>query len=66
MAMAIDLKKGTSINLQKKGGGKLEKVCVGLNWGAIKRKSFFGLLSNNEDVPCWMEVPPFLIFIKNG
>jgi len=50
MAMAIDLKKGAGIDLQKKGGGKLEKVCVGLNWGVIKKTSFFGLLSNNEDV----------------
>ncbi len=48
--MAIDLKKGAGINLEKSGGGKLEKVCVGLNWGAIKKKSFFGLLSANEDV----------------
>jgi len=47
--MAISLKKGQKINLAKDTGGKLDKVCVGLNWGAIetivnvKEGSFFGL-----------------------
>lgn len=48
--MAIDLKKGSGISLKKSSGGNLEKVCVGLNWGSIKKKSFFGLLTTNEDV----------------
>lgn len=48
--MAIDLKKGAAVNLEMSSGGQLEKVCVGLNWGAIKKKSFFGLLSASEDV----------------
>lgn len=37
----INLKKGSSIRLEKDGVG-LRKVCVGLNWGAIEKKSFLG------------------------
>ena len=37
----INLKKGTSINLEK-DGRHLEHVCVGLNWGAIPRTGFLG------------------------
>jgi len=47
--MAINLSKGSKIDLTK-NGKNLEKVCVGLNWGAIRNKSFFGLMSNTEDV----------------
>ncbi|TAE00175.1 MAG: TerD family protein [Bacteroidetes bacterium] len=48
--MAINLKKGSKINLSKPDGSPLEFVGVGLNWGAIKKKSFFGLLENQESV----------------
>ncbi len=44
----IRLAKGSSISLEKEGH-QLEEVCIGLNWGAIYKKSFFGLL--NEMVP---------------
>jgi len=47
--MAINLSKGSKIDLTK-NGKNLEKVCVGLNWGAIRNKSFFGLMSSVEDV----------------
>jgi tellurium resistance protein TerZ len=40
--MAINLEKGQRINLQKTNGSKLQNVCVGINWGAIEKKSFFG------------------------
>ena len=33
--MAINLKKGQRINLEKDSGAKLQKFCVGCNWGAI-------------------------------
>lgn len=33
--MAIKLQKGQKINLEKEGGAKLERFCVGCNWGAI-------------------------------
>ena len=40
--MAINLQKGQRVSLEKDGGGKLEKVCVGVNWGAIEKKGLFG------------------------
>jgi tellurium resistance protein TerZ len=39
--MAISLQKGQRISLAK-GGNSLEKICVGVNWGAIEKKSLFG------------------------
>ncbi|MFY0601763.1 MAG: tellurium resistance TerZ family protein [Cyclobacteriaceae bacterium] len=39
----INLKKGTSIKLEK-NGTKLQHICVGLNWGAIERKGMLGSL----------------------
>ncbi|MCU0444067.1 MAG: TerD family protein [Microscillaceae bacterium] len=45
----INLKKGSSISLEK-GGKKLEQVCIGLNWGIIEKKQFFGLLKERESV----------------
>ncbi|NOQ34378.1 MAG: TerD family protein [Methylococcaceae bacterium] len=39
--MAISLAKGQRISLEK-GGKGLEKMCVGVNWGAIEKKSLFG------------------------
>lgn len=40
--MAINLQKGQRINLEKSNGSKLQYICVGLNWGAIEKKGFFG------------------------
>ena len=48
--MAIRLEKGHRINLVKESGAKLTNFCVGCNWGAIVKKSFFGLMSSNVDV----------------
>ena len=45
----INLKKGSSISLEKQGK-LLEEVCIGLNWGAIKRKALFGLVNTAKDV----------------
>ena len=39
--MAISLVKGQKISLEKDGAG-LQKICVGLNWGAIESRGFFG------------------------
>lgn len=39
--MAISLQKGQRISLEKNGKG-IEKLCVGVNWGAIEKKSLFG------------------------
>ena len=40
--MAIKLEKGQRIDLEKSGGIKLVNLCVGVNWGAIEKKGFFG------------------------
>ena len=40
--MAINLQKGQRINLEKSNGTKLQNVCVGINWGAIEKKGWFG------------------------
>lgn len=40
--MSINLQKGQRINLQKDNGTKLQSICVGVNWGAIVKKSWFG------------------------
>lgn len=39
--MAIKLEKGQRINLEK-NGTKLTHICVGVNWGAIVKKSWLG------------------------
>ena len=40
--MAISLQKGQRISLEKDGGGALERLCLGANWGAIEKKGLFG------------------------
>jgi len=45
----INLKKGSSIKLEKNGAG-LKEICVGLNWGAIEKKGFFNKLVGNDKV----------------
>lgn len=48
--MAINLQKGQRISLEKSNGTKLEKICVGINWGAIEKKGLFGLGKTKEAV----------------
>lgn len=43
--MAINLQKGQRINLQKSNGNVLLNICVGVNWGAIQKKGWFGNVS---------------------
>ncbi|MBQ0832397.1 TerD family protein [Marinobacter sp.] len=40
--MSIDLAKGQRISLEKEGGGALDYIEIGVNWGAIEKKGFFG------------------------
>ena len=40
--MAINLTKGQRISLEKSTGGKLENICIGINWGAIEKKGWLG------------------------
>jgi len=48
--MAIILKKGQRINLEKGNGSKLTNFFVGCNWGAIIKKTFFGMRTTIVDV----------------
>jgi tellurium resistance protein TerZ len=40
--MSINLEKGQRISLEKEGGGTLDYIEIGVNWGAIEKKGFFG------------------------
>jgi tellurium resistance protein TerZ len=49
--MAINLQKGQKISLEKEDGSKLQKFCVGCNWGAISvAGGFLGLGRKTVDV----------------
>lgn len=48
--MAINLEKGQRINLEKSNGSKLQNICVGVNWGAIQKKGFFGTKKEAVDL----------------
>ena len=49
--MAINLQKGQRINLEKESGTKLQKFCVGCNWGAIVTPGkFLGIGKKTIDV----------------
>jgi tellurium resistance protein TerZ len=43
--MSINLEKGQKINLKKENGVSLHNICVGVNWGAIETKGWFGSVS---------------------
>lgn len=48
--MAINLTKGQKIDLRKDNGDKLTNFCIGVNWGAIETKGFFGLTKNVKNI----------------
>ena len=48
--MAINLTKGQRIDLRKENGNTLNSFCVGVNWGAIETKGFFGLSKNVQKI----------------
>jgi tellurium resistance protein TerZ len=48
--MAINLTKGQKIDLRKTSGESLTNFCVGVNWGAIETKGFFGLSKNIKNI----------------
>lgn len=48
--MAINLQKGQRIDLRKSSGSTLTEFCVGVNWGAIEKKAFFGLSKSATQV----------------
>ncbi len=45
----INLSKGSSIKLEKESRA-LQKICVGVNWGQITKKSFFGMINDKVQV----------------
>jgi len=48
--MAITLAKGQKIDLRKSSGETLINFCVGVNWGAIETKAFFGLSKSVKNI----------------
>lgn len=48
--MALNLTKGATLNLIKQDGNRLTHFCVGLNWGAIQKRSFWGNTSEAVDL----------------
>jgi tellurium resistance protein TerZ len=49
--MAINLQKGQRIDLRKEStGAMLTNFCVGVNWGGIETKAFFGLSKSTNKV----------------
>jgi tellurium resistance protein TerZ len=48
--MAINLTKGQKIDLRKDNGSTLTNFCVGVNWGAIEKKTLFGLSKNVTNI----------------
>ncbi|MGP8289238.1 TerD family protein [Vreelandella zhanjiangensis] len=40
--MSINLAKGQRISLEKQGGGSLDYIEIGVNWGAIEKKGWLG------------------------
>jgi tellurium resistance protein TerZ len=48
--MAVSLSKGQSISLEKKDGGGLNRVLMGLGWDAKQTKSFFGLIKSSQEI----------------
>ncbi|MBN2695000.1 tellurium resistance TerZ family protein [bacterium] len=48
--MPINLVKGEKIKLEKDNGTKLTEICIGLNWGSIQKKGFFGTKTETVDL----------------
>lgn len=61
--MAIRLEKGQKINLEKSNGNKLTQFCVGCNWGAVTKKTLFGLSKSVIDVDLDLSC---MLFDANG
>lgn len=48
--MSVNLSKGQRISLEKKGGGGLTKVRMGLGWDAVTKKGLFGRRKAAKDI----------------
>lgn len=60
--MAIKLEKGHRINLEK-GNAKLQRFCVGCNWGSIvsQKKGFLGLGSKTDVTPVDLDLSVIML-----
>ena len=48
--MALNLTKGSTLNLVKENGRRMTQFSVGLNWGAIPKRSFWGTRQEAVDL----------------
>jgi tellurium resistance protein TerZ len=48
--MTVTLSKGQRVSLEKRGGGTLTRVRMGLAWDAVKKKGLFGSRSQSIDL----------------
>jgi tellurium resistance protein TerZ len=48
--MTVSLSKGQKVSLEKRGGGTLSRVRMGLGWDAVKKRSLFGSRSQSIDL----------------
>ena len=48
--MTVSLTKGQKISLEKRGGGGLARVRMGLGWDAVKKRGLFGKKSQSIDL----------------
>jgi len=48
--MTVSLRKGEKVSLQKRGGGTLTRVRMGLGWDAMKKRGLFGARAQSIDL----------------
>ena len=48
--MSVSLTKGQKVSLEKRGGGTLTRVRMGLGWDAVKKRGLFGMRSQSIDL----------------
>ncbi|MEO9238299.1 MAG: TerD family protein, partial [Jatrophihabitantaceae bacterium] len=48
--MTVSLSKGQRVSLEKRGGGTLTRVRMGLGWDAVKKKGLFGSRKQSIDL----------------
>ena len=48
--MSVSIEKGTRVSLQKEAKSELSTVAVGVNWGAIVKRGFFGKKVEDVDL----------------
>jgi tellurium resistance protein TerZ len=46
--MSVSLSKGQRVSLEKRGGGTLTRVRMGLGWDAVKKKRMFGGMKSQD------------------